>query len=238
MSENKKSFVLYSDQRSIVEMLSNEQAGQLLKHIYSYVNDESPICDNPMVNLAFEPIKLQLIRDLEKWSKEKEERSYSGKLGNLKRYHEDLFLQVINNQINIEDAENIAKGRKLSHSDNTLSQRVANIADNVNDNVNVINNIASSEAPAKKINNIEERILKFADTLRPFIEKYGKETITDFYKYWKQPNKSNTKFKQELEKTWDVNLRLETWAKNEIKYGSKKEVVIDPRNPKNLPIIY
>ena len=28
-------------------------------------------------------------------------------------------------------------------------------------------------------------------------------------------NKSNTKFKQELEKTWSLERRLETWAKND-----------------------
>jgi hypothetical protein len=64
MAKDKKGFILYADQRSIIELLDNETAGKLLKHIYSYVNDENPISDNAMLNLAFEPIKLQLKRDL------------------------------------------------------------------------------------------------------------------------------------------------------------------------------
>jgi hypothetical protein len=64
-------------------------------------------------------------------------------------------------------------------------------------------------------NDIEQRKLKFADTLKPFVEKYGKEFLHAFYKYWTQPNKSGTKFKQELEKTWEVSYRLETWARND-----------------------
>lgn len=66
-----------------------------------------------------------------------------------------------------------------------------------------------------KINNIDERKLKFASTLKPFINIYGKDLLNDFYKYWTEPNKSNTKFKQELEKTWSLERRLETWVKND-----------------------
>ena len=63
MAENKKSFILYSDQRGIFNKLSNEQAGELIKHIYSYVNDEDPE-GNFITELAFESIKQQLKRDL------------------------------------------------------------------------------------------------------------------------------------------------------------------------------
>ena len=77
-------------------------------------------------------------------------------------------------------------------------------ADKVKDKVkDIINN-----------NDIEERKLKFARTLEPFLYKYGKEMIRKFYDYWVEPNKSNTKFKQELQKTWDVKRRLESWNSN------------------------
>ncbi|MFZ4797075.1 MAG: hypothetical protein ACOYMA_06240, partial [Bacteroidia bacterium] len=65
------------------------------------------------------------------------------------------------------------------------------------------------------INNIEERKLKFASTLEPFKSKYGRDLLNQFYKYWTQPNKSNTKFKQELEKAWELSYRLETWSSRE-----------------------
>jgi hypothetical protein len=74
-----------------------------------------------------------------------------------------------------------------------------------------------------KVNNIDERKLKFATTLKPFLEKFGKDLLNDFYFYWTEPNKSNTKFRQELEKTWDLERRLNQWAKNE-KPSPKKEV--------------
>ena len=67
----------------------------------------------------------------------------------------------------------------------------------------------------KQIYNIVDRKLKFASTLKPFVEIYGKQMLNEFYAYWTEPNKSNTKFKQELEKTWSLDRRLETWAKND-----------------------
>lgn len=61
----------------------------------------------------------------------------------------------------------------------------------------------------------EARKLKFSSTLEPYLEIYGRDFLNEFYKYWTEPNKSKTKFRQELEKTWDLERRLSTWAKND-----------------------
>ena len=72
-----------------------------------------------------------------------------------------------------------------------------------------------------KKNNIEERKLKFAETLKPFIETYGKDMVKDFYLYWTEPNKSNTKFRQEFQRTWSAERRLIMWNKNN--FGNKNK---------------
>jgi hypothetical protein len=64
-------------------------------------------------------------------------------------------------------------------------------------------------------NTVAERKQKFASTLEPFQKLYPKQMLSDFYKYWGEPNKSGTKFKQELEKTWDLERRLEMWARRD-----------------------
>lgn len=79
MAENKKSFVLYADFIDTFEMLSDEEAGQLIKHIFQYVNDQNPTLENKLLNIAFNPIKQQLKRDLLKWSDMKNKRSEAGK---------------------------------------------------------------------------------------------------------------------------------------------------------------
>tara|TARA_R110000868_G_scaffold36781_5_gene130244 strand:- start:1982 stop:2632 length:651 start_codon:yes stop_codon:yes gene_type:complete len=75
MAENKKGFVLYADQKSIFDSLTNEESGVLIKHIFSYVNDENPTLNDRLIDMAFNPIKLQLKRDLVKYEGVKERNS-------------------------------------------------------------------------------------------------------------------------------------------------------------------
>jgi Family of unknown function (DUF6291) len=79
MADNKKSFILYCDQKGVWDKLNDDQAGKLIKHIISYVNDENPIVPDFIIELAFEPIKQQLKRDLRKWEKQYQQRVEAGK---------------------------------------------------------------------------------------------------------------------------------------------------------------
>lgn len=79
MAENKKGFVLYADQIGLFSQLPDDKAGQLIKHIYAYVNDQNPTTDDLVINIAFEPIKQQLKRDLKKFEEAKKQRSQAGK---------------------------------------------------------------------------------------------------------------------------------------------------------------
>ena len=67
MATDKKSFLLYCDLIHTVEQLTDEQAGDLLKHILRYVNDKEPQTENVITRIAFEPIKQSLKRDLQKY---------------------------------------------------------------------------------------------------------------------------------------------------------------------------
>lgn len=129
--EGKKSFVLYADLNETVKKLLDEEAGQLFKMNLSYVSDENPETENRIIDLLFDPIKRQLKRDLLKWESSKEARSESGRIGNLKRWSPDLYQQVIEEEITLGKAENIAKSRKSSPCDNSdikKSQSVPKIA--------------------------------------------------------------------------------------------------------------
>lgn len=81
MAENKKSFLLYVDLIHTVNQLPDDKAGQLFKHILSYVNDENPITDDLITKISFEPIKQQLKRDLKKYESICDRNSNNGKLG-------------------------------------------------------------------------------------------------------------------------------------------------------------
>ena len=81
MAENKKSFLLYNDLNKTVNKLPNDKAGELFKIILSYVNDENPQVEDLVLDIAFEPIKQQLKRDLVKYENIVERNRNNGKKG-------------------------------------------------------------------------------------------------------------------------------------------------------------
>lgn len=81
MAKDKNSFVLYCDLIHTVRKLPKEDAGELFIHILEYVNDLNPETENPLVDIAFEPIKQSLKRDLKKYEHRAERARENGKKG-------------------------------------------------------------------------------------------------------------------------------------------------------------
>ena len=85
--------------------------------------------------------------------------------------------------------------------------------------VNLKPPLPNGSVPPKK-NDFEKRKKSFMNDCAIFVEKYGKEMVRAFFNYWTEPNKSNSKMRFELEKTWDLEFRFLTWDKNESKFNS------------------
>lgn len=115
MAENKTSFVLYSDNKTIIDLLSNEQAGILLKTLFAYVNDENPKIDDSII-LVFEMIKLQLKRDLKKWERTKEGRSVAGKASAEAKRLLKLSQQIPTNSTNVDFVQQTSTNSTVSDS--------------------------------------------------------------------------------------------------------------------------
>ena len=196
MAENKKSFVLYTDTQGLINQLPDDIAGRLFKHIYAYVNDENPITDELLLNIAFEPIKMQLKRDLVKYDKKREQWSEAGKKSAEQRA--------------------LIKSNELQRT-STVVDSVATVS-TVNDNDNVNVNV---------INKIEARSQTFKDSLLIYKDKYQVNMLKEFYNYWTEPNQSKSKMRFELEKTWSLDRRLETWAKRENLFNVKPQIKQD-----------
>lgn len=112
MAKDKKGFILYADQKAIFDQLPNDKAGELIKFILSYVNDENPETDDLIIKLAFTPIQQQLKRDLIKYEETKENRSKAGKAGANKRWQNvtedsnrinDIAKIAVNDNVNVKD---------------------------------------------------------------------------------------------------------------------------------------
>lgn len=125
MAENKKSFILYCDQKGVWDKLDDAQAGRLIKHIIAYVNDENPSAPDFITELAFEPIKQSLKRDLKKWENQQVQRSEAGKRSAEVRKRNAQLAQRDSTTVN---DRSISSTVNVSVNDNV----------NVNDSVNVI----------------------------------------------------------------------------------------------------
>ena len=77
----------------------------------------------------------------------------------------------------------------------------------------------------KEKEDIDVRKRKFADTISFFVLKYGSPMCNEFYSYWTEPNKSGTKLRFEMEKTWELERRLERWKKNNFNKQPPKVVL-------------
>ena len=123
MAENKKSFIAYSDWNGMFKALPDDLAGKLIKHIFSYVNDENPTTDDFMVNALFEQIKSTLKRDLIKWEEQKEQRSEAGKKSAAARatkindrsipFNEKVRNQTVSVSVNENVNENVIVNEKI-----------------------------------------------------------------------------------------------------------------------------
>ena len=117
MAENKKSFTAYCDWNTTFNSLPDDKAGQLIKHLFAYVNDENPETDDLLINAVFANIKATLKRDLKKW----EEKSKKNQEIAFKRW------QTKANE-SIEENANVCERIKPN----------ANYADSVSDSVSDI----------------------------------------------------------------------------------------------------
>jgi hypothetical protein len=124
MATDKKSFILYADQQGVFNQLPDELAGRLIKHIFAYVNDEQPVTDELIINIAFEPIKQCLKRDLCRWKEYLDKQSVNGKKGGRpKKPNESEITQAflekpkkadsvsvsVNDSVNVNEKRNIFK---------------------------------------------------------------------------------------------------------------------------------
>lgn len=131
MAEEKKSVILYVDIISTFEAMTDQQAGRLIKHYLRYVNDLNPKPPDKITQIAFEPIKQQLKRDLVKWETIKNKRSEAGKVS------AELRKQKSTNSTHVESVQQTSTNPTVNG--------------NVNVNGNVINRERDTPLPEFRI---------------------------------------------------------------------------------------
>ncbi|CAB4148884.1 hypothetical protein UFOVP528_29 [uncultured Caudovirales phage] len=164
MAENKKSFILYTDQSGVFNQLPDEIAGKLIKHIFAYVNDENPISDDLIINIAFEPIKQSLKRDLKRYEQYVEKQAVNGaKGGRPKKPTETQITQPFFEKP--KKADSVSVSDSVSVNDNKIN---INIFDEL---YNLYNKKVNRTASLKVFNKI--KITEY-DAIRKHIPNFVK----------------------------------------------------------------
>ena len=134
MNVAKDSFILYTEQKEVIDKLNDEQAGKLIKAIYEYVETGKMPKLDIILDLVIIPFKQNIDRNADKYEETKKKRSEAGKLGaEIKKQKQ-------------------AKQANAKFANNKQANQAVNV--NVNDNVNVNENaLALYDVDVEKINN-------------------------------------------------------------------------------------
>jgi len=204
MAEGKKAFTAYCDWHETFKELTDEEAGKLAKHLFSYVNDEEPETPDRLTQLLFKPIMLTLKRDLQKYLKVIGRNRSNGQKGGRPKNPEKPSGLIDNPKEPVKD------------KDKDKDKDTVKVKDTVTDIV--------------KVKGIEEgkgglqlRKTNFGKILAPFNSEIEKSDLVEFYEYWTEHGINDRKMRFEKEKSFDVSRRLKTWMRRKIEFASEKK---------------
>jgi len=83
-------------------------------------------------------------------------------------------------------------------------------------------NASISISKVNKSNSINKRLEDFKKSIHA-IEGISDEDKNDFFLYWTEKNKSGSKFRAEMQTTFDINLRLKRWSSNGFNKNKKNK---------------
>lgn len=79
------------------------------------------------------------------------------------------------------------------------------------------NNIVSKDTINKRKEDFKNELANYLNN------PYPKETLNGFFKYWTEKTHGGTKMRFELEKTWELHLRLSNWSSGRFKKTEFKQ---------------
>jgi hypothetical protein len=186
MAKEKNGFVLYCDIIHTVEKLTDEQAGKLFKHILRYVNDENPECDF-VTEIAFEPIKQTLKRDLVKY----ENKRAQNKANAEKRWNATASERIPNDakdavRVSVRDSVSVRDNNTIPSCEEFIAYAVSKVSDVNTEEVrlkyeswkvnNWCTNVQGKEKPIKNWKSTLLNTLPYLSRIKP--EELSEEQLT------------------------------------------------------------
>lgn len=213
-----KTFLLYAEAAPQIDLLSDEEAGQLFKALFHYVADgEELVTNNRVLAMTFAVFKAQIDRGATKYEEVcQKRREAANKKWEMYRANESNSMQMDANgckciQVDANEGNNNPKPNPNPKPQNKKESTKKKV---------------DAATAAARLN---ERKEDFYNSLIPYVTQYGKDMVRAFFDYWSEPNKSNSKMRYELERTWDLSRRLGTWASRENQFNHRSNGTNDIR---------
>ena len=237
--DKKNSFLLYTEQKEVIDELNNEEAGELIKAIYAYAAGEEVNLRKDL-HLVFIPIRQQIDRNNAKYDDFKKKQSENGKKGGRPATNDKN-----KNPKNPKNPTLFSKTQKSLNVNVNVNDNVNdNANDNANDNDNVNDNVTSIvpiEVKEKKETNNNSVIISkekkvsnnFISPSLEAIKEYIEENkyplnAEDFYDFYSAKGWMVGKNKM---KDWKAAVRM--WSRRDRDTGGNKN-----RNVSNTPSPY
>tara|TARA_R100000700_G_C3150027_1_gene128986 strand:- start:114 stop:878 length:765 start_codon:yes stop_codon:yes gene_type:complete len=118
-----------------------------------------------------------------------------------------FYSKRLNNHI--EDINTKSNKAKESAAKRWSNANAKQTQSDSNASISISNSISSSKSKSK----IKDRIHEFKNSVYSH-KDFDKEDLENFFLYWSELNKSGSKMRFELERTWSLNLRLKRWVSN------------------------
>ena len=201
------SFILYTEQKAVIDKLTDEQAGKIIKAIYEYVEtDKMPQLDN-ILDLVITPFKLALDRNKAKYEKVSKVRAEAGAKGGKQKKQ----MQTKESKCNDNDNDNENVNDNENNNDNvgeSCIDGLQQIIDFYNNNIGLITpyglEILSDYAKEMPVNLIiyamqisveaNKRTMQYIKAILNNWKKAGIKTLADA----KQDNKKGRTAEEEF----------------------------------------
>lgn len=161
----KDSFILYTEQKEVIDKLSDEQAGKLIKAIYEYVETGQMPKLDALLEIVIIPFKQNIDRNANKYEETKKKRSEAGKIG------AEVKKQMKAKQANA----NFAKSEQAKQAVNVNDNDNDNVNVNVNDNDNNNNVVVGDSC----VDGLQE-VIDFYSNNIGFLNPYGLKILESY----------------------------------------------------------
>jgi hypothetical protein len=207
-------FTIKNEHRAMVELLTDEQAGRLLKALFAFATDGSELALDQSTSVAFVAMRAYIEQNAQRYAEICEKRAAAGRLHTGNQYTRVEHNGTIGTSVPTLEhngtigtkAKAKAKAKAKSITKEKEKRETTPIA----------------AANAATLTTKEVRAKKFYDSLVDYVGKYGAQMVREFYDYWTESNAGGARMRFEMEKVFDVGRRLATWANRQKQFNIKK----------------